>query len=447
LTRPMAATPPNTKQPAQASAQERDEMWEAERAARVAEVGALKNALRRCAQSTRDVLCVLPEAGAIWFECGRVFLRLLRRRGGGGGDSSSSGSVRVVARFGPNARGVAAKRAVCWISSPASLTEPFTKLPQAAVACSEDSLAAEVPAASGAWGDPEATLEWVAFAYPPSAAAIGSLCQAIETRAGYDSAAFAELVKRVEAVLSEQQCSVGAGDTKGRTLLHAACSAGNTQLAGWLVQTKAMPVDALDHDMWTPLHCALAGGHCATALFLLRECNADARLRTANGSTTLHSLMSSPVSSKVQPSEFEAVVEMLVKSGVAVDETRADGTTPLMLACKRGRCPSRVEALLRRGADPNKRDANGDTALHFAILVNGPEIVHLLAIAGADDSLRGSRGLLPIELAEKFRDPHLISAVQSMGARFGEIDMYLLAGLCVFWIPIYVFAPSTLTVG
>ena len=56
-------------------------------------------------------------------------------------------------------------------------------------------------------------------------------------------------------------------------------------------------------------------------------------------------------------------------------------------------------ALLEAGADPNKIDALGETALHKASQVGNIPLIELLLDAGADPKIREMCGLLPIQQA------------------------------------------------
>lgn len=72
-----------------------------------------------------------------------------------------------------------------------------------------------------------------------------------------------------------------------------------------------------------------------------------------------------------------------------------DGTsdygTPLMAAVYKNRTAI-VKQLLELNANPNFADANGTTALHYAIILRNEQIIKLLIDANADVNFKDNRG-------------------------------------------------------
>jgi ankyrin repeat protein len=92
------------------------------------------------------------------------------------------------------------------------------------------------------------------------------------------------------------------------------------------------------------------------------------------------------------------MVNELLKKGVNVDE-RAKGSwhwTPLINASVMSQTEV-VETLLKAGADPNKQDSQGRTALHFVF--GKPQIAHLLLSHGADPTIMDKYGTSPLNVA------------------------------------------------
>ena len=55
--------------------------------------------------------------------------------------------------------------------------------------------------------------------------------------------------------------------------------------------------------------------------------------------------------------------------------------------------------LLRHGADVNAQTDHGDTALHGAVMANNPDLVKVLLEAGADPNLRQAQSYTPLHFA------------------------------------------------
>lgn len=59
-----------------------------------------------------------------------------------------------------------------------------------------------------------------------------------------------------------------------------------------------------------------------------------------------------------------------------------------------------AQLLLEKGADPNQKDAIGNTALHLAVCTNNIEVITLLLSAGTDINSLDNRGRTPLHLAQ-----------------------------------------------
>ena len=92
--------------------------------------------------------------------------------------------------------------------------------------------------------------------------------------------------------------------------------------------------------------------------------------------------------SLVRHTKFTDAEELLNQSdwNVPIDYQDEQGNTVLHIACQNG-CKRLVKLCLRRGANMNIQNLNGQTALHFAFGYKYPVIGEYLVSKGANDSI------------------------------------------------------------
>lgn len=135
-----------------------------------------------------------------------------------------------------------------------------------------------------------------------------------------------------EHFLSEIGAYVYAGDTA----LHVAAAAYRADLAQKLIDMGAV-VDAKNRRGGEPLHSATNGG---------------------------------PGSPRWNPAAQAATISYLIAQGANPDAIDKNGVTPLHRTV-RNRCAAAVQALLEAGADLERRNGNGSTAMQLATLTTG----------------------------------------------------------------------------
>lgn len=96
--------------------------------------------------------------------------------------------------------------------------------------------------------------------------------------------------------------------------------------------------------------------------------------------------------------------EALLKRGADVNARDAAGISPLMMTTSRStgvytrRSRLMAALLLEKGAEANARDRNDATALHRAVLIRDEELVTALLAKGADPGARDKAGATPLHL-------------------------------------------------
>jgi ankyrin repeat protein len=204
----------------------------------------------------------------------------------------------------------------------------------------------------------------------------------------------------VARFLLENGAEVNAVGKFGRTPLHLASAAGYADFVKLLIKYDAT-VNVLDTFGYTPLHYAAAAGN----LFTLAEIIAEELFEEYMGGRTLNICAFGHTSSHDE--DYTDIVEMLLIHGANVNAKNNKGVTPLHIAVLLGAVKI-VKMLIRYGAYVNARDDEGNTPLHYATyiahwraLVNLPDKVKLLLENCADSTLRNSRGISALDLAEQ----------------------------------------------
>jgi ankyrin repeat protein len=90
----------------------------------------------------------------------------------------------------------------------------------------------------------------------------------------------------------------------------------------------------------------------------------------------------------------------LLRQGANVDPQNVSGVTPLMEAAKWGR-PECVIVLLKVGGYLERRDKDGNGALHYSGMYGRKQLSRLLLIAGANKAARNFALKTPADLAKK----------------------------------------------
>jgi ankyrin repeat protein len=98
---------------------------------------------------------------------------------------------------------------------------------------------------------------------------------------------------------------------------------------------------------------------------------AQIRARNRRGGEPLHAaVIGVPGSASWHPTRQRDVILYLIEAGADPNAAATGGVTPLHRAV-RNRCSAAVEALLRAGADPGRRNDNGSTAADLARMTTG----------------------------------------------------------------------------
>jgi ankyrin repeat protein len=183
-------------------------------------------------------------------------------------------------------------------------------------------------------------------------------------------------------------------DADGRTALHLAATNGHHAVVRLLLKSAASSA-ALDKEGRTALHLAAMNGHDGVVRLLLETgASSDTTLRQvaatrherllmllaeADGGINRKDSNGDVPLSLAAANEHKAVVSLLLVSGADIVSC---GDAVLRIAI-RTKDISLVEVLIKKGADVNATDPNGQTILQLALLKGTGDIVRLLRDHGA----------------------------------------------------------------
>ena len=212
----------------------------------------------------------------------------------------------------------------------------------------------------------------------------------------------------------------------GWTALMYAARQGALDAARALADTGA-DLNVADPDGSPALTLAIINGHYDVAALLAGK-GADVNQPDRTGATPLYSAvdMHTLQTSFGRPELARAVTQgsvgaakMLLAHGAdpnrplrtkvlkrtynAGDARLAEGATPLMRAAKSGDVVM-MQLLIDGGADLDRANAAGDTALHIA--VGSPKTARFLTDEGASPFIKNARGLTPLEAILKTANPN-----------------------------------------
>lgn len=202
-------------------------------------------------------------------------------------------------------------------------------------------------------------------------------------------------------------------------LMLAAASYGSAPAVRTLLQFP-VPTKVTDHHGDTPLHKAVVtlDAHNISMIDSLTSLGADIAAKNNRGETPLHRVMK-----HYNKIEQEAVVEKIIvqlkkeKRLQEIDAVTAEGDTPLMsISRSQNDASNIVKLLIVAGADLNKRNKKGETALFLAASSNCLEKVKMLLHFEADPNMANNDGCGPLGKAARNGNLPMIKSLLQNGA-------------------------------
>jgi E3 ubiquitin-protein ligase mind-bomb len=208
----------------------------------------------------------------------------------------------------------------------------------------------------------------------------------------YHYAAYGKQAAMMELLLKKSTAAMNAVNSNSRTSLHIAVCKEHVECVRVLLAYRC-DVNTQDKDGDTPLHDAINRNNNAIVTMLVQCGRVDFKLKNHNGFNVLHQaarrgnqhavdqiIQKAPQLVNVQKDDgftalhiaaangFILTATTLIEEGKAnLEMTTAKFNTPLLIAVDSGQTAI-IELLVKKGANLEAEDADGDTALHLVLL-------------------------------------------------------------------------------
>lgn len=203
---------------------------------------------------------------------------------------------------------------------------------------------------------------------------------------------------------STPRASVDLTDDVGRTTLHWASLWGDWEAVEKLIHCGSDP-NKTDNFGCSSLHLSVSGD--SRCLELLLRAKADVDLKEVNDRTALHLLSGCG---------WDATkLDLLVRIGANIEATDRQGFTPLFYAVREDN-HLMLSGLLERGAHINARDLDGWTCLFIALFSNSHDSLRiLLDNTGLPYNVKSDDGQTLLHIAAIFADIESLYILMSKG--------------------------------
>ena len=227
---------------------------------------------------------------------------------------------------------------------------------------------------------------------------------------------------QLEDVIKMSKAFRGLNCQLASELLIETCMEGHKNVVQWLVENTTADINykgeitlksaILKQDQpffFTPLTAACYNGHLDIVKFMVETCRARVNLLDKGGFTPLTVAchrgkfsVSKYLINKLNNFEINFTNKKKLNTALhyAIWCTKQD-RTPLHEACQTRDVPKVIELVYVQGHDINALDNRGCTSLHSACYYGFGDIVQILMMAGADETITNDYKCTPAQLAKK----------------------------------------------
>jgi ankyrin repeat protein len=220
-------------------------------------------------------------------------------------------------------------------------------------------------------------------------------------------------LKAVKKLVEADPAIVNTENSDGDSPLYIAVQEENMDIAKYLIDNGADVNHINTREVWSILHLACHLKNLEMVKLLLDN-DADIELTTNTGATPLYLICETGAHSEVTFDIIYDLLEAAEELGVEdeyINKKEEHGYFPLYIACKEGDNDI-VELLLKRGANIEEKNEQGQTALMIAIQKNHEkshlEVIKTLLKAGADLLYTDNTGHTALDWAQESNDDDVI---------------------------------------
>eukprot|EP00004_Rigifila_ramosa_P013315 TRINITY_DN2936_c0_g1_i1.p1 TRINITY_DN2936_c0_g1~~TRINITY_DN2936_c0_g1_i1.p1 ORF type:complete len:639 (-),score=158.55 TRINITY_DN2936_c0_g1_i1:177-1811(-) len=201
------------------------------------------------------------------------------------------------------------------------------------------------------------------------------------------------------AAAGDSSFSADIRDERGFTPLHLACYAGHPHIIEQLRLAYNADVNLPDESGRLPLHIAIANAR-DTCVSLLIELGANPNLlsKTMPPRSPLMEAVVAPMTGEKDAEQMLSIIRILCEHGADVNRDEEGGLTALAMAVRSGALAT-VEALLDNGANPIGRTDGGFTPLHHAAEMGHTQVLKVILDAGANPNASDDDGNTPLHVS------------------------------------------------